>query len=32
VMVLALTLLMFGLGIYPEPVIELIRLAGLPAH
>jgi NADH-quinone oxidoreductase subunit N len=32
VMVLLLTLLMFGLGIYPEPVIELIRLAGLPAH
>jgi NADH-quinone oxidoreductase subunit N len=31
-MVLLLTLLMFGLGIYPEPVIELIRLAGLPAH
>jgi NADH-quinone oxidoreductase subunit N len=32
VMVLALTLLMFGLGIYPEPVIALIRLAGLGAH
>jgi NADH-quinone oxidoreductase subunit N len=32
VMVLALTLLMFALGIYPEPVIALIRLAGLPAH
>ncbi|MGH8481586.1 MAG: proton-conducting transporter membrane subunit, partial [Nevskiaceae bacterium] len=31
-MVLLLTLLMFGLGIYPEPVIELIRLAGLPGH
>jgi NADH-quinone oxidoreductase subunit N len=31
-MVLILTLLMFGLGIYPEPVIELIRLAGLPTH
>jgi len=30
VMVLLLTLLMFGLGIYPEPVIGLIRLAGLP--
>jgi len=29
VMVLLLTLLMFGLGIYPEPVIGLIRLAGL---
>jgi NADH-quinone oxidoreductase subunit N len=32
VMVLALTLLMFVLGIYPEPAISLIRLAGLPAH
>jgi NADH-quinone oxidoreductase subunit N len=31
-MVLLLTLAMFGLGIYPEPVIALIRLAGLPAH
>ena len=30
--VLLLTLLMFGLGIYPEPVIALIQLAGLPAH
>jgi NADH-quinone oxidoreductase subunit N len=30
VMVLLLTLLMFALGIYPAPVIELIRLAGLP--
>ena len=30
-MVLLLTLLMFGLGIFPQPVIELIRLAGLPA-
>lgn len=30
VMVLGLTLLMFVLGIYPEPVIGLIRLAGLP--
>lgn len=29
-MVLLLTLLMFGLGIYPQPVIDLIRLAGLP--
>jgi NADH-quinone oxidoreductase subunit N len=29
VMVLALTLLMFGLGVYPGPVIELIRLAAL---
>jgi NADH-quinone oxidoreductase subunit N len=29
VMVLLLTLLMFGLGVYPEPVIGLIRLAGL---
>ena len=32
VMVLLLTLLMFGLGVYPEPVINLIRLAGLVAH
>ena len=32
VMVLLLTLLMFGLGVYPEPVIALIRLAGLPAR
>ncbi|HUR40792.1 MAG TPA: NADH-quinone oxidoreductase subunit NuoN [Verrucomicrobiae bacterium] len=31
VMVLLLTLLMFVLGIYPAPIIELIRLAGLPA-
>jgi len=31
VMVLLLTLLMFGLGIYPQPVIALIRLAGLTA-
>ncbi|MGQ0585695.1 MAG: NADH-quinone oxidoreductase subunit NuoN [Gammaproteobacteria bacterium] len=31
-MVLLLTLLMFVLGVYPSPVIELIRLAGLPAH
>ena len=32
VMVLLLTLLMFGLGIYPGPVIDLIRLAGLVAN
>jgi NADH-quinone oxidoreductase subunit N len=32
VMVLLLTLLMFGLGIYPGPVIDLIRLAGLAAN
>jgi NADH-quinone oxidoreductase subunit N len=32
VMVLLLTLLMFGLGIFPGPVIDLLRLAGLPAH
>lgn len=31
VMVLGLTLLMFVLGIYPGPIIELIRSAGLPA-
>jgi NADH-quinone oxidoreductase subunit N len=31
VMVLLLTLLMFVLGIYPQPVIEIIRLAGLVA-
>ena len=31
-MVLLLTLLMFGLGVYPEPVIELIRVAGLSGH
>jgi len=31
-MVLLLTLLMFGLGLYPQPVIEMIQLAGLPAH
>jgi NADH-quinone oxidoreductase subunit N len=32
VMVLLLTLLMFGLGLYPQPVIGLIRLAGLAVH
>lgn len=31
-MVLLLAVLMFVLGLYPEPVIALIRLAGLPAH
>ena len=30
-MVLLLTLLMFALGVYLQPVLELIRLAGLPA-
>jgi NADH-quinone oxidoreductase subunit N len=32
VMVLLLTLLMFGLGIYPGPIIDLIKIAGLGAH
>jgi NADH-quinone oxidoreductase subunit N len=32
VMLLAITAFMFVLGMYPEPVIALIRLAGLPGH
>jgi len=32
VMVLLVTLLMFVLGMYPQPVLALIRLAGLPTH
>src|SRR5205085_5183869 len=30
VMVLVVTVLMFVLGLYPQPVIALIRFAGLP--
>jgi len=31
-MLLLVTLLMFVLGMYPQPVLALIRLAGLPTH